>query len=259
MRAVAALAAFALLAPLLAPFDPDAQDLLRVMEAPGPRHWLGTDHVGRDVLSRVLAGASLSLGLAALCVLSAASIGIGLGLVAANAGRLARGAIMRAADLTLAFPGLLLALVLAGLFGGGVGPMLAGLNAAMWPQYARMADATARTALQEPHVEAARLAGFAEHAIVLRHVLPSVLRMVLPLAALGVGQAVMSIAALGFLGLGISPPTPEWGAMINELMPFLAEGVAQAMAPCAAIFVSILAATHAGRALAAGAERARKP
>jgi peptide/nickel transport system permease protein len=248
---LAALAGLALTGPFLAPQDPNAQDLMRVMEAPSITHLLGTDHVGRDVLSRVLAGAPHSLGLAVLCVALASSVGVALGLIAANGGAFVRALIMRLADLMLAFPGLLLALLFAGFLGGGIWPLLIGLNLALWPQYARMAEAVATSVLREGHVEAARLAGFAERTILKRHVLPPVLRAVMPLATLGVGQAIMSISALGFLGLGLKPPTPEWGAMINELLPFLAEGFVQMAAPCAMIFVSVLTLTLAGRALAA--------
>ncbi len=248
---LAALAGLALTGPFLAPHDPLAQDLMRVMEPPSARHWLGTDHVGRDILSRVLSGAPHSLGLALLCVALASGLGVALGLIAANGGALVRASIMRLADLMLAFPGLLLALLFAGFLGGGIWPMLVGLNLVLWPQYARMAEAVATGALREGHVEAARLAGFSERTILTRHVLPPVLRAVTPLATLGVGQAIMSISALGFLGLGLKPPTPEWGAMINELLPFLAEGFVQMAAPCMMIFLSVLTLTLAGRALAA--------
>ncbi|MCA3630424.1 MAG: ABC transporter permease [Methylobacterium sp.] len=250
---LAILAAFAVLGPFLAPYDPNSQDLLKVMEAPSARHLLGTDHVGRDVLSRVLAGAPHSLGLAVLCVVLAAGIGVMLGLLAANGSRFTRILIMRLADLMLAFPGLLLALLFSGFLGGGIWPMLIGLKLALWPLYARMAEAVATGVLREGHVEAARLAGFPERVILLRHVLPPVLRAILPLATLGVGQAIMSISALGFLGLGLKPPTPEWGAMINELLPFLSEGFVQMAAPCLMIFASVLALTLAGRALVAQA------
>jgi ABC-type dipeptide/oligopeptide/nickel transport system permease subunit len=246
---LAGLAALAFAGPLLAPLDPNAQDLMRVMEAPSAAHILGTDHVGRDILSRTLAGAPHSLGLAVLCVALASSTGVALGLLAANSGKIMRGVIMRLADLMLAFPGLLLALLLAGFLGGGLLPMLVGLKLALWPQYARMAEAVATSVLREGHVEAARLAGFPEQTILSRHVLPPVLRSILPLATLGVGQAIMSISALGFLGLGLKPPTPEWGAMISELLPFLAEGFVQIAAPCAMIFASVLTLTLAGRAL----------
>ncbi|MCA3601842.1 MAG: ABC transporter permease, partial [Methylobacterium sp.] len=229
---LAALAGLALTGPFLTPQDPNAQDLMRVMEAPSITHLLGTDHVGRDILSRVLTGAPHSLGLAVLCVTLASSVGVALGLIAANGGAFVRALIMRLADLMLAFPGLLLALLFAGFLGGGIWPMLIGLKLALWPQYARMAEAVATAALREGHVEAARLAGFSERKILARHVLPPVLRAVMPLATLGVGQAIMSISALGFLGLGLKPPTPEWGAMINELLPFLTEGFVQMAAPC---------------------------
>jgi ABC-type dipeptide/oligopeptide/nickel transport system permease subunit len=128
----------------------------------------------------------------------------------------------------------------------------------MWPQYARMSEAVAATVLRESHVEAARLAGFSEPTILVRHVLPRVLRTIMPLATLGVGQAIMSISALGFLGLGLKPPTPEWGAMINELLPFLHEGPAQMAAPCFMIFVCVLVLTLSGRALAGRAEGAQR-
>jgi peptide/nickel transport system permease protein len=114
-----------------------------------------------------------------------------------------------------------------------------------------MAEAVATTVLREAHVEAARLAGFPERVVLVRHVLPPVLRAVTPLATLGVGQAIMSISALGFLGLGLKPPTPEWGAMISEMLPFLAEGFVQMAAPCTLIFATVLTLTLAGRSLAA--------
>jgi peptide/nickel transport system permease protein len=248
---LAVLAGLALLGPFLAPQDPNVQDLMKVMEAPSAQHLLGTDHVGRDVLSRVLAGTPHSLGLAVLCVVLAAGIGVMLGLLAANGSRFTRALIMRLADLMLAFPGLLLALLFSGFLGGGIWPMLIGLKLALWPQYARMAEAVATGVLREGHVEAARLAGFSERVILLRHVLPPVFRAILPLATLGVGQAIMSISALGFLGLGLKPPTPEWGAMINELLPFLSEGLTQMAAPCLMIFACVLTLTLAGRALLA--------
>lgn len=246
-----ALAGLAMLGPSIAPHDPAAQDLLRVMDPPSAENWLGTDHIGRDILSRVLAGAPHSLGLAVICVATATTVGLTLGLLAANGSSLRRMAIMRLADLMLAFPGLLLALLFAGFFGGGTWPLLVGLNLSLWPQYARMGEAIATNVLREEHVEAARLAGFAERTILVRHVLPPVLRAVMPLATLGVGQAIMSISALGFLGLGLKPPAPEWGAMINELLPYLTEGGMQMAAPCLMIFVSVLTLTLTGRALAA--------
>ena len=140
--------------------------------------------------------------------------------------------------------------------GGGVVPMLIGIKLTLWPQFARMTRAIAVGALAEPHVEAARLAGFPPAAILRRHVLPQVLRQVTTLATLGVGSAIMSISALGFLGLGLQPPTAEWGAMISETLPYLAEAPVQMAAPCLAIFLSVLGCTLAGEAWAGVARRA---
>ncbi len=158
---------------------------------------------------------------------------------------------MRLADLVLAFPGLLLALLLAGLTGGGLLPMAIGIQIALWPLFARMARANARVALQETHVEAARLAGFSSGHILRHHLLPPVLRQTVSLAALGVGSAILTISSLGFLGLGLEPPTPEWGAMIGELLPYAPEAPVQILAPCLAIVASVFAFTLVGKSIAA--------
>ena len=240
---------FALIGPLAAPYDPAAQDLTRILEPPSLSHPLGLDHLGRDVFSRVLHGAPRSLGLALLCITISGGLGTALGLIAAYAGRIADTVIMRFADLMLAFPGILLALFLAGFLGGGLLTILVGINLAFWPQFARMSRAVALGTLQEPHVEAALLAGFPGRTILSRHVLPPVLIQVLPLAMLGLGSVVISISALGFLGLGLQPPTPEWGAMINELFPYLLEAPIQMAGPCLANFTAVLGLTLVGRAL----------
>ena len=242
------LAGLAAIGPLLPGFDPTAQDLMRTVAPPSPMHPFGTDGLGRDVLARLLHGAPRSLGIAVLCVAVATGLGVVLGLVAAYAGGLGGTLIMRLSDLMLAFPGILLALLLAGFMGGGVVPMLIGIKLTLWPQFARMTRAIALGVLAEPHVEAARLAGFPPATILHRHVLPPVLRQVTTLATLGVGSAIMSISALGFLGLGLQPPTPEWGAMIADALPYLSEAPLQTAAPCVAIFLAVLGCTMAGEA-----------
>ncbi|MGQ3283962.1 ABC transporter permease [Bosea sp. (in: a-proteobacteria)] len=244
------LAALVVIGPLVIPHDPAAQDLVRTLEGPSAQHWLGTDHLGRDIAARLVHGGVRSLGIAVACVGFATGVGVALGLLAAYAGRFADIAIMRLADLMLAFPGILLALLISGFLGGGVLPMLIGIKLALWPQFARMARAIAIGELAQPHVEAARLAGFPALTILRRHVLPPVLRQTVTLATLGLGAAIMSISSLGFLGLGLQPPTPEWGAMISELLPYLAEAPVQMAAPCLAIFLAVLGATLLGQALA---------
>lgn len=249
---LAGLLAVSSLAPFWLPLpDPNRQDLMAVLAPPGAGHLLGTDHLGRDILSRVLHGAPRSLGIALACVASTASLGVLLGLAAALGGRFADTLIMRLADLVLAFPGLLLALLLAGLTGGGLLPMAIGIQIALWPLFARMARANARVALQQTHVEAARLAGFSNAHVLRHHLLPPVLRQTVSLAALGVGSAILTISSLGFLGLGLEPPTPEWGAMIGELLPYAPEAPVQILAPCLAIVASVFAFTLVGESLAA--------
>lgn len=252
---IAGMAVLALLGPLLVTADPAAQDLMRTLEPPSRAHWLGTDHVGRDVLARTVHGAARSLGIALLCVGFATTLGVALGLVTAWRGGWIDAAIMRLADLMLAFPGILLALLLAGFLGGGILPMLVGIKLTLWPQFARMARNVALGTLAEAHVEAAMLAGFPPRTILLRHVLPPVARQVTVLATLGVGAAIMSISALGFLGLGLQPPTPEWGAMVSEMLPYLSEAPVQMAAPCLGIFLAVLGFTLVGEAWSQGAAR----
>jgi peptide/nickel transport system permease protein len=229
--------------------DPIAQDLTRTLATPSVAYPLGTDHLGRCVLARVVHGASRSLGIAVACVAVATGLGLALGLLAATGGRWTDALVMRGADLVLAFPGLLLALLLAGLFGGGILPMMAGIQLTLWPQFARMARASARATLGEAHVEAAKLAGLSRWHIWRHHLLPPALGQTVTLATLGVGAAILSISSLGFLGLGLQPPTPEWGAMISELLPYVTEAPVQMAAPCVMIVLSVLAFTLLGEGL----------
>ncbi len=246
---ISGLALLCLIGPWLPLADPNAQDLVRTLAAPSLAHPLGTDHLGRSILSRTVHGAPRSLGIAVICVAIATSVGLLLGLIAAAGSRWLDSVIMRLADLVLAFPGLLLALLLAGLMGGGIIPMMIGIKLTLWPQFARMARATARVTLQETHVEAARLAGLSLLHILHHHLLPPVLRQTISLATLGVGAAILSISSLGFLGLGLQPPTPEWGAMISELLPYVAEAPVQMAAPCLMIVISVLGFTLLGEGL----------
>jgi peptide/nickel transport system permease protein len=244
---IGALAVFALIGPLIVVEDPTAQDLLKTLAPPSLEHPLGADHLGRDVLSRTAHGGVRSLGLSLICVCVASGIGIFLGLAAAYSRGWKDAVIMRLADLTLAFPGILLALLLAGFMGGGILPMLVGIKLTLWPQFARMSRAVAMGVLREAHVEAAELAGFDKVTILRRHVLPSVLRQTMSLTTLGFGAAILSISSLGFLGLGLQPPTPEWGGMISEMLPYLSEAPVQMAAPCVAIFLSVLGFTLIGQ------------
>jgi ABC-type dipeptide/oligopeptide/nickel transport system permease subunit len=252
---IGAMTGLAVFGPVAITTDPTAQDLMQALAPPSLTHPLGADHLGRDVLARVAHGAVRSLGLAVICVAVASAVGITLGLVAAYRRSWLDAVVMRLADLTLALPGMLLALLLAGFLGGGILPMLIGIELTLWPQFARLSRAVALGVLREPHVEAAELAGFGRIAILRRHVLPSVLRQTMSVTTLSVGSAILSISALGFLGLGLQPPTPEWGAMISEMLPYLDEAPVQIAAPCGAIFLSVLGLTLLGQSISNPAAR----
>ncbi|WP_162251137.1 ABC transporter permease [Rhizobium sp. Root482] len=230
--------------------DPLHQDLMVALAPPSLGFPLGTDHLGRDVFARLFHALPRSIGIATAAMAAAAFFGTSAGLIAAASNRLVDGALMRLTDLALAFPGLLLAMVLAGLMGGGTMPVLLGISLAQWPQFARMTRTIAATVLTEAHIEASRLAGLAEWRILLRQVMPRVLSQTMALATLGVGGAVLTISSLGFLGLGLQPPTPEWGAMITELLPYMDLAKIQIAAPCIALFLTVLACMAAGRRLA---------
>lgn len=249
LAALGGLIGFLLLAPVLVAHDPIAQDLAGALRGPSLLHLLGQDHLGRDVVARLAHGAPRSVGLAAVCVGLAAVMGALLGMSAAWWGGWAESLIMRGIDLLLAFPGMLMALLLVGLLGGGIIPLLIGLTLTQAPVFARLSRAIAAGILLSNHVEAARLAGFGAGAIFRYHLVPLLLPHLLPQLTLGLGNTIMTIASLGFLGLGLAPPTPEWGAMISEALPYLTEAPWQTAAPCVGLFIVTLAATLTGRAV----------
>ena len=236
--------------PFWLPLDATSQNLQFSLQGPSWSNPLGTDHLGRDVLSRLLQGGPRSLGIALIAVGTATIFGTTIGLLAAYAGRWADALLMRLTDLMLAFPGILLVLLLAGLLGGGPLPLIIGIAFSHWPQFARLSRNIAIGIIQEPQVEASQIAGLSPLLILSRQVLPLVLQQCVVIAALGIGSAIMTISALGFLGLGMQPPTPEWGAMITELLPYLDVAPIQVAAPCFAVFLTVLWFTLMSQALA---------
>jgi peptide/nickel transport system permease protein len=217
--ALAFLIAFALaagLAPTLAPFDPLAHDLGRRLAAPGGAHAMGTDGFGRDVLSRVLYGARASLAVAVLGVALATGIGTLVGVATAYAGGRVDLLVGRLTDALMAFPALVMALVLVAAFGPSQPLVVVAIVMALTPHLTRVARARCLELLERDHVLAARALGADDRRIVVRHLLPNVLPTVVVLAAGYVGNALVLEAALSYLGLGLPPPTPSWGRMIFE-------------------------------------------
>lgn len=211
----------AVFAPLLAPHDPVAVNPLARLLGPSLNHPLGTDNLGRDTLSRLLYGSRWSLGMVALATFLVMSIGVTLGAIAGYLGGWLDAALMRVVDLLLAFPGLILALAIAGTLGPGIVSVMVGLVAVWWAPYGRLVRGMVLALRERPFVEAARALGCGPVRVVFRHILPNVLPSVVVLLTLEMGELILVAAALNFLGLGAQPPTPEWGAMLAEARPFL--------------------------------------
>ncbi|HZM92381.1 MAG TPA: ABC transporter permease [Vicinamibacterales bacterium] len=201
--------------PWLVQFDPSAQELALRLEGPSRLHWFGLDELGRDILARVIYGARVSLLVGLVVVSVSASIGAALGSIAGYYGGIVDEAISRFIDILLAFPGLLLAIALVAVLGPSLVNVVLALSSIGWVGYARLVRAQVLQAREFEYVLAARAIGAATPRILLRHILPAALPALTVQATLGMGGAILSEAALSFLGLGVQPPTPSWGAMIN--------------------------------------------
>lgn len=201
-------------APQVAPYDPLAQNLAHRLQPPSPGHWFGTDELGRDIFSRVVHGARISLPTSFLVVLVSVTIGSALGAVAGFFGGLTDGAIMRVADVTLAFPSVVLALAISAFLGPSLTNAAIAACIVVWPEYARLMRSQVIVIRSYDFVTAARSIGAREPEILRRHILPNSWTPIIIKAALDVGNIILLVSALSFLGLGVSPPTPEWGAMI---------------------------------------------
>lgn len=206
----------ALSAPYVAPYDPIKLNMANSLQPPSRAHVLGTDHVGRDILSRILFGAGISLRVGLMAVGTIAVIGVPLGLVSGTAGGFVDTIIMRVADVFLAFPQLVLALAIATALGGGMQNVVIALAIAGWPWYARLVRGLALSVREEAYIEAARVSGASWAQIIWRHILPNSIGPVIVQASQDMGYTILLAASLGFLGIGVKVPTPEWGTMINE-------------------------------------------
>jgi peptide/nickel transport system permease protein len=201
--------------PALSPYDPASQDLSRRLEGPSLSHPFGLDELGRDILSRLLSGARISL-LVGLAVVSVSSlVGMTLGSIAGYFGGIVDDVISRVVDVLMAFPGILLAIALVAVLGPSLSNVVIALSVIGWVGYARLVRSQALRARELEFVQAARALGAAAPRIVVRHVLPTALPAVVVQATLGMAGAIIAEAALSFLGLGVQPPTPSWGTMLD--------------------------------------------
>jgi peptide/nickel transport system permease protein len=213
--------ACAILAPVLSPYDPIKMNSAARLSSPSVEHWLGADLYGRDLLSRILWGSQLSLrvGLVSVCI--GALVGTILGLVAGYYGRAADEVIMRLVDAMLAFPGILLALVIVAFLGSGLNNVIIAVGIGLIPSFARLVRGCVLAAKEELYVLSATVIGCRTQRIIVRHILPNIAAPLIVLFTLSVAWAILNAAALSFLGLGAKPPTPEWGTILSEGRDYL--------------------------------------
>ncbi len=232
---------FGLLGPLLIGIDPARQDLSASLLAPGATHWLGTDLLGRSVLSRLAEATRLSVGLALLSALSAALPGVLLGLVAAWRGGWVEQGLVMLSDAVMSVPGLLLVLLFATLAPGQHWALYVGLALYLWVEYFRVTRATVRPLLASDAIQASRLLGFGSGYILHRHLLPALAPVLGTLLPFSTAQAVLALAALGFINIGLQPPTPELGLMMTEFLPHYQEAPWLIAAPVSVLMLLVLA------------------
>lgn len=232
-------AALAVVGPAVAPDDPLAVTTERLVR-PGAAHLLGTDGLGRDLLSRLLYGARLSLGSATLAAGLVSVIGLVVGTAAGFVGGFVDKVLMRLVDVVLAVPGLVLALAVAGLLEPSLLAVMLALVTVWWAGYARIVRGLVLSIREQPFVESARAVGAGEWRVVCRHVLPGVVSTVVVLATLEIGQLLLVISGLSFLGLGSPPPTPEWGAMLNDGRVYFLSDPHVVLVPGVAISLAVL-------------------
>jgi peptide/nickel transport system permease protein len=213
---IAIFVTIAILAPAIAPYDPLAQSYLRINAYPSSDHWLGTDQFGRDVLSRLIYGSRNSLIFGLISPTLAAIFGTALGVAAGYFGGIVDRLVVRIIDLLLAFPELLLAIMIAAVLGGGFWNIVAVITVAFVPGFARVARASTLAVKQEPYMEAAIAAGVTTPTIILRHVVPNISAPIVVLMTLWVASAIRLEASLSFLGIGTQPPNPSWGNIIRD-------------------------------------------
>ncbi|MEW6047928.1 MAG: ABC transporter permease [Bacillota bacterium] len=247
---LAVMAASALLAPYAAPYDPLEMSLGRPFEPPGsPGHLLGTDNFGRDVLSRLLFGGRTSLVVGFAVIGLAASVGLVLGAVSGYYGGVVDLLLMRVTDLFFAFPFFILAIGVIAALGPGIQNVMLVLAAVSWPEYARLVRGKVLALKAEPYVESARAAGAGDLRLIFRHILPNSLGPVVVTGTMGLANAILAAAGLSFLGMGVQPPWPEWGAMLSEAKTFMRTAPHLVVAPGAAIMVTVLAINFVGDGL----------
>ena len=230
----------ALLAPVISPYDPLIQDVVNKLEPPSAEHWLGTDEFGRDVLSRLIHGAQISLLVGIISVAIGAIVGSFLGMMAGYFGGRIETFIMRVVDVLMAFPDLITGMIVLAVLGGGLGNMVIAIAITIVPQFARFAHAPTLGIQGAEFVQGAVVSGARDGWVLRRHIFPNIRGELIVLASLWTASAIRLEANLSFIGLGVSPPTPTWGQMIRDGLVDLSTNPQLALAPGLALLVTVL-------------------
>ncbi|HWD12588.1 MAG TPA: ABC transporter permease subunit [Pseudochrobactrum sp.] len=230
----------AIFAPFVAPYDPTIPDYNALLQGPSIAHWAGTDTYGRDIFSRIIWGARISLSVGFLSVTLGALVGVSLGIVSGYYGRWIDSAVMRLCDLLLAFPGILLAIAVIAILGPGITNVIYAVAIFSIPVFARLARGTTLQLKRTVYVDASRAIGVKDRVIMLRHILPGTLPNVIVYFSMRIGTSILTAASLSFIGLGAQPPSPEWGAMLADGRSYMGVADHLTLFPGIAIFLTVL-------------------
>lgn len=243
------MAIVAIFAPFIAPFDPVQMNLTGGLKPPSAEHWLGTDKLGRDILSRLIYGARISLVVGFIVEGIAVTLGVTLGAIAGYFGGLIDNIIMRLVDLLMAFPFLILCIAIVAVIGPGLTNMMLVLGSVVWVDFARIVRGMVLSVKEQEYIVAARVIGARNGRIIFRHVLPNCLGVIIVQATFGIATAILAASSLSYLGMGAQPPTPEWGAMLSEAREFMRRLPMMTIAPGLVIMITVLAINFVGDAL----------
>ena len=224
----------------IVPYDPYAQDLSNALQPPSGSHLLGTDRYGRDLFSRIIIGAQTTIFSALALVAGITIAGTVIGVICGYVGGWIDSLIMRISDIFLAFPEMVFAIAIAGVLNGGIWSAAIAVGLIAWPRYARVARSQVLAMKNHQYMNAAKLMGTRWYKVILKHIMPNILGPIVVTAALDVGAMIMNLAGLSYLGLGVVPPTPEWGSMMSEGRSMLQTSPWVVLAPGLAIFITVI-------------------
>jgi len=252
------IAVLLLVSPWIVPHDPAEQALIKRLAGPSVEHWLGTDHFGRDLLSRLLVGGRFSVVIAGVTLLLCAVIGTFAGVISARAGGITDEIVMRAVDLLISFPDVIVAIFMIAIFGPGYGTLIVSLVIVGWTPFARMARGLTIEINSREYIKAAEVLGCTRTFIILRHVIPNAIRPIAAISFLRFGHKLITVGGLSFLGLGVQPPHPDWALMLAESQAYAERAPLLVIAPGLAIFLTALSVTWIGQGLETKGRRAAR-